>query len=61
MEFLTTPNRVVNRFGKKYTADANGVIVADTKEAMELFVTYGFKLKEEPEVKKKKTLKDNQE
>jgi hypothetical protein len=46
---------VINRFGKKYEANSEWVIVADTKEAMEIFVAYWLEPKEtplKPEVKK---------
>ena len=52
MEFITTPWRVINRFGKKYEANSEWVIVPDTKEAMEVFVAYGLEPKEKPEPKK---------
>ncbi len=57
------PNRVINRFGNKYEADNQGYLKANTKEELELFMSYGFRLEETetPEEivieKPKKTLK----
>lgn len=52
MEFITNPWRVVNRNGKRYEANSEWVIIADTKEIMEVFVAYGFKPKEQPKIEK---------
>jgi hypothetical protein len=52
MEFITKPWRVINRFGKRYEANSEWVIVADTKEVMEVFVAYWLEPKEKPEPKK---------
>lgn len=43
MKFQTTAGRVVNRDGKTYTADKNGVIEADSTEIALIFTAYGFK------------------
>ena len=51
MQFITKPWRVVNRFGKRYEANSEWIIVADTKETMEVFALYGFEPKEKPETK----------
>ena len=54
MEFITTPKRVVNRFGKRYEANSEWIIKADTKEIMEVFAWYGFKPKQKPKPLKSK-------
>ncbi len=43
MKFQTTAGRIVNRDGKTYTADKNGVIEADSAEIALVFTAYGFK------------------
>lgn len=43
MKFQTTAGRVVNRDGKTYTADKNGIIEADSSEIALVFTAYGFK------------------
>lgn len=47
---------VVNRFGKRYEADKDGVIVADSPEIAKIFESMGFtslEVKEEVKVTKK--------
>lgn len=43
MKFQTTAGRVVNRDGKVYTADKEGIIEADSAEIALVFTAYGFK------------------
>jgi hypothetical protein len=47
MKLKGTPNRVINRFGKSYQADAQGYIIAENKEEMEVFIAYGYELEKE--------------
>ncbi len=47
MNFQTTPNRTVNRFGISVIADSNGIISTDNIEMIEL-LKEGYKF---PEVK----------
>lgn len=59
MKLKGVPDRIINRFGNVYKADSDGYIEATTKKEMEVFVAYGYKLEQEPEViqPKKKTKK----
>ena len=43
MQFKAKPGAVVNRWGKRYVADIDGLIIADSKESQEAFKAYGFK------------------
>lgn len=58
MKLKWTPWRVINRFGNRYVADNEWILVATNKEEMEIFVKYGFtlveELKEEAKTTKKK-------
>jgi len=42
MKYQIKETRVVNRFGKRYEADSNGVIVADSPEIAEIFENMGM-------------------
>lgn len=58
MKYQTTAGRVVNRFGKSYKADEDGVILADSPEIAEIFVNCGFvSLEKVMETPKKKNAK----
>lgn len=50
MKLKWTPWKVINRFWKTYISDNEWILEAKTKEEMEIFVAYGFKLVEEPKV-----------
>ena len=43
MQYQVKETRVVNRFGKRYEADKNGVILADSPEIAEIFENMGMK------------------
>lgn len=59
MKYKIKDTRVVNRFGKRYEADSNGVIIADSPEIAEIFENMGMtKLVVEPvKVTTKKNVK----
>jgi len=40
MQYKITDIRVVNRFGKRYEADKDGIIVADSPEIALIFEAY---------------------
>lgn len=49
MRYQVKETKVVNRFGKQYSADKNGVIVADSPEIAEIFDNMGMtKLDKDP-------------
>ena len=51
MKYQIKDTRVVNRFGKRYEADSNWVIVADSPEIAEIFEKMGMECLEVKEVK----------
>lgn len=54
MEFKTTAWRVVNRDGKRYTANAEWIIIADNNDIAKIFKAYWFE-----EIKPKKTTNES--
>ena len=54
MKYQIKDTRIVNRFGKRYEADSNGVIVADSPEIAEIFEKMGMECLEVKEVKEVK-------
>lgn len=49
MQYQVKETRVVNRFGKRYEADKDGVIIADSPEIAEIFENMGMtKLEKDP-------------
>lgn len=59
MKYQIKDTRVVNRFGKRYEADSNWIIVADSPEIAQIFENMGMtKLDVEPvKVTTKKNVK----
>ena len=49
MQYQIKETRVVNRFGKRYEADKDGVIIADSHEIAEIFENMWMtKIEKEP-------------
>jgi len=51
MKYQIKDTRLLNRFGKRYDVDYNGVIVADSPEIAEIFEKMGMECLEVKEVK----------